>query len=192
MPILKISHSSNQIVDKHPPDYMALHPRGLIAEEPQISNTSNRFCIKDYLQWSELVSEPSLYWSLASTITTRSGRCPASLQRNKSTAVTNLRCSGRVNVSQASHTSVRDSTAKQCTSLTWLGDGWRRSRRRGICTGDSGGAAFGDGASLRKRIVRVQLFKPPPQVAVFPMQVLFVHRVFPFPVLQVLQPQQEP
>jgi hypothetical protein len=39
--------------------------------------------------------------------------------------------------------------------------------------------------------VRVQLFESPPQVAVFSMQLLFVHCVFPLSVLQVLQQQQQ-
>jgi hypothetical protein len=75
-------------------------------------------------------------------------------------------------------------------TVTWLGD--RRGRSRGgVCTGDSRGATLWDGASLGERIVRVQLFESPSQVAVFSMQLLFVHWVFPLSVLQVLQQQQK-
>ena len=77
-----------------------------------------------------------------------------------------------------------------CTTVTWLGDRRRRSRWGGVCTGDSRGATLWDGASLGQRIVRVQLFESPSQVAVFSMQLLFVHCVFPLSVLQVLQQQQ--
>lgn len=71
-------------------------------------------------------------------------------------------------------------------NFIWLGDRRRWSRWGGVCTGYSRGATLWDGASLGQRIVRIQLFESPSQVAVFSMQLLFVHWVFSLSVLQVL------
>jgi len=97
------------------------------------------------------------------------------------------------NVRRAFHKSASIPTQcmQYCTTVTWLGDRRRWSRWGGVCTGYSRGATLWDGASLGQRIVRIQLFESPSQVAVFSMQLLFVHWVFSLSVLQVLQQQQK-
>lgn len=68
--------------------------------------------------------------------------------------------------------------------------GGRRGRQRGghggVCTGDGGGGALGDGAPLGERAVGVQLLEAPPQEPLLPAQLLFVHGVLVLAVLQVL------